>query len=60
MNVMIPGETFMLGVVQFSSPVIVENVPEYVRIAVEEILFRLLIVEEFALVGPQQSVRVLF
>ena len=53
MYAIIPGETFVLRVVQFSRAVIVENVPEYVRIAIEKIFFRLFVVEEFALVGAQ-------
>jgi hypothetical protein len=46
--------------VQFARPVVVEDVPEDVRVAVEEVLFRLFVVEEFTLVGAQQRVRVFF
>ena len=54
----VAGQAFVLRVVQLARPVVVEDVAENVRIAVEEIFFRLFVVEEFPLVGAQQRVRV--
>lgn len=56
----IAGQALVLRVVQLARPVVVEDVPEDVRVAVEEVLFRLFVVEEFTLVGAQQRVRVFF
>ncbi|GFR04126.1 hypothetical protein TNCT_343511 [Trichonephila clavata] len=52
-------EAFVLRVVQLTRPVIIEDVPEDVRVAVEEVLLEVLIIKELALVRTQQGVRVL-
>jgi len=56
---LVAGEALVFGVVQLAGAVVVEDVPENVRVAVEEVLLRVLIVEELALVRAEQSVRVL-
>ena len=42
---------------QFAGPVEGENVSEDVRVAVKEVLFVVLVVEELLLVGSEQSLR---
>lgn len=56
----VAGQALVLRIVQLAGPVIVEYVPEYVRVPVKEILLAVLVVEELALVGPEQRVRILF
>lgn len=53
-------QALVFRVVQLPRAVVVEYVPEVVRVAVKEILLRDLIVEELALATAQQGVRVLF
>lgn len=57
---LVAGEALVFGVVQLAGAVVVEDVPENVRVAVEEVLLRVLVVEELALVRAEQRVRVLF
>lgn len=49
----VAGQALVLRVVQFARPVVVEDVSENVRIAVEEIFFRLFVVKEFTLVRAE-------
>ena len=56
----VAGQTLVLRIVQLARSVVVEDVPEDLRIAVEKVLFDLLVVEELALVRAQQRVRILF
>lgn len=48
----IAREALVLGVVQFPRAVIVQNVPEDVRVAIKEVLLGHLVVEELAFVAP--------
>jgi len=52
-------QALVLRIVQLTGPVVVEDVPEDIRIPIEEVLLALLVVEELALVRAQQRVRVL-
>lgn len=56
----VAGQALVFRIVKLAGPVIVEYVPEYVRVPVEEILLAILVVEKLAFVGPEQRVRVLF
>lgn len=50
----------MFGVVELSRPIVIEDVPKYIRVSVEEVFFALLVVEELAFVGSEQRVWILF
>ena len=56
--VVVGGDALVLGVVQAPRAVVVEHMAEEVRVAVEEVLLRVVVVEELLLVGAQQGVRV--
>jgi len=56
----VAGQALVLRVVQLAGAVVVEYVPEYVRVAVEEVLLAVFVVEELPFVRPEQRVRVLF
>jgi hypothetical protein len=43
-------ETFVLWIMQFAGPIVIENVPEYVGVSVEKVLFRCFVEEELTLV----------
>jgi len=46
----VAGEAFVLRIMQFACPVVVEYVPEDVRVPVEEVLFAVLVVEKLPLI----------
>jgi len=47
----VAGEAFVLRVVQLARPVVVQYVPEDVRVPIEEVFFAVLVVEELPFIG---------